>query len=439
MNNFLNEARQNYVAAMTLSEQIVNRQIELTFGEVLQSYAIFVGWQEKFDCKIGQAEQDGDVEQAEHFFLLKKTFAAYEVRYVDFFVDTVFDIMSYFKKTNPNNLSEEDNKAAEIFIFSQMHQSLRSLPRRRGPSYPAEIAVRRLSDKEQFSFSDILGQFFQFVHHRVFLQKFCDRIVASSLRRKLGQNLKPQLHLFFRAFESREIIRQPAGVREAYYIDILQRKQLFKRSHRRVVVKLVRRRRAREIAAVVETEPAARRLAREEYPAPAELVDIRAVVRRVTRRVDDCEAWNFAAVAEHILRRNGQRLAVNVAEAAERGAASSNQLRRVYEMRTALRGREQLSIRGTPDEMPRAARVVEMYVRVDEIVDPGISELFKPREQLRHCARRPRLDEVVLRARLVLYEPAVAERLEAASRYRQIDFIKSREKLRTSHNITSLQ
>lgn len=116
MNNFLNEARQNYVAAMTLSEQIVNRQIELTFGEVLQSYAIFVGWQEKFDCKIGQAEQDGDVEQAEHFFLLKKTFAAYEVRYVDFFVDTVFDIMSYFKKTNPNNLSEEDNKAAEIFM-----------------------------------------------------------------------------------------------------------------------------------------------------------------------------------------------------------------------------------------------------------------------------------------------------------------------------------
>lgn len=116
MNNFLNEARQNYVAAMTLSEQIVNRQIELTSGEVLQSYAIFVDWQEKFDCKIGQAEQDGDVEQAEHFFLLKKTFAAYEVRYVDFFVDTVFDIMSYFKKTNPNNLSEEDNKAAEIFM-----------------------------------------------------------------------------------------------------------------------------------------------------------------------------------------------------------------------------------------------------------------------------------------------------------------------------------
>lgn len=116
MNNFLNEARQNYVAAMTLSEQIANRQIELTSGEVLQSYAIFVGWQEKFDCKIGQTEQDGDVEQAEHFFLLKKTFAAYEVRYVDFFVDTVFDIMSYFKKTNPNNLSEEDNKAAEIFM-----------------------------------------------------------------------------------------------------------------------------------------------------------------------------------------------------------------------------------------------------------------------------------------------------------------------------------
>ncbi len=116
MNNFLNEARQNYVAAMTLSEQIVNRQIELTSGEVLQSYAIFVGWQEKFDCKIGQAEQDGDVEQAEHFFLLKKTFAAYEVRYVDFFIDVFWDIVAYFEKVVPTTLSPEEKNAIELFI-----------------------------------------------------------------------------------------------------------------------------------------------------------------------------------------------------------------------------------------------------------------------------------------------------------------------------------
>ena len=179
-------------------------------------------------------------------------------------------------------------KAAEIFIFSQMHQSLRSLPRRRGSSYPAED--RPFADCPMKNSSLFLTFFWAvfpaFSITGVAAQKLRDGLLASGFGRKLRQNLKPQLHLVFS--RARRPGYNPSASPSAgsilYRHPSAQAAFQAKPSPCRSRTLCCGRRRARETAAVVEAEPAARGLAREEYPAPAELVDIRAVVRRVARR-----------------------------------------------------------------------------------------------------------------------------------------------------------
>lgn len=104
----LEAAREDYQAALALAQKVIDGDVALTIGGLLESYVCLKHWYQQLK---EESEQTDDVLQ------LRQQCLDYLMAYEEeIFFDFETDILAYFKEKKIEGFTSDELKAARIFI-----------------------------------------------------------------------------------------------------------------------------------------------------------------------------------------------------------------------------------------------------------------------------------------------------------------------------------